>query len=334
MTTPQVSVVLPFCNAERTLVRAIESIIQQTYIHWELILIDNLSTDGSSQIANHYTLQDARIRLIQEKQPGVTFAFNAGLAFAKGKYIARMDADDYSHPHRLEQQVHHLENHPNVDAISGVVAYQANNPQVGMQHYVDWTNTLTTPDQIANNRFVELPTINPTLVFRHRSLEKYGSYQNGHFPEDYELVLRWLQQGATFSKISNTVLDWHDSPDRLTRTDSRYSTDAFYQVKTKHLAEWLCQNNPFYPAVVIWGGGRKTRQRVKLLEECGITVTAYIDIIPNKVQEKPCIYFKDVAPPGQYFILSYVGNRGKREEIRQFLAGRGYQEAVHFLLIA
>ncbi len=334
MHSPTVSVILPFYNAEPTLNRAIESIVQQTYSHWELILVDNQSIDNSSQIAERYVQQDIRIYLIQETQQGVTFAFNAGLALAQGKYIARMDADDYSYPSRLEQQIHYLERHAKVDVVSGLVSYKADVPQAGMQHYVNWTNTLITSKQITDNQFVELPTINPTLVFRRSSLEKYGTYQNGEFPEDYELVLRWLQKGATFTKITNTILDWHDSSNRLTRTNSRYSTEAFYQIKTKYLAEWLRQNNPFHPAVVIWGAGRKTRQRVKLLEEYGIEITAFIDIIPNKVLEKPCIYFKDISPPGQYFILSYVSNRGKREEIRQFLTNKGYQEAIHFLLAA
>ncbi len=329
-----VSVILPFFNAELTLHKAIESIVQQTYTYWELILVNNQSTDNSAQIAKRYTQKDVRIRLIKENTQGVTFAFNAGLAFARGKYIARMDADDYSYPLRLEQQVRYLENHDEVDAVSGLVAYKANARQAGMKHYVNWSNTLVTSKQIADNQFVELPTINPTLVFRRSSIEKYGTYQNGGFPEDYELVLRWLQKGATFAKIPNIILDWHDSSTRLTRTDSRYSTEAFYQIKTIYLAEWLCQNNPFHPAVVVWGAGRKARQRVKLLEEYQIEITAFIDIVPNKVQEKPCIHFKDIAPPGQYFILSYVSNRGKREEIRQFLVDKGYHEAIHFLLVA
>ncbi|MEO0332065.1 MAG: glycosyltransferase, partial [Bacteroidota bacterium] len=269
-----------------------------------------------------------------EPKPGVTVTFNTGLNHAQGKYIARMDADDYSYPSRLKQQILYLENHSEVDAVSGLVNYKADIPQAGMQHYVSWTNMLLSSEQITNNRFVELPTINPTLMFRRSSLEKYGSYQTGDFPEDYELVLRWLEQEARFAKVNTTVLDWYDHPNRLTRTDSHYSTEAFYQIKTQYLAQWLQKKNEFHPQVVIWGGGRKTRQRAKLLEDYEIIIHAYIDIVPSKTSEKPCIYFKDIAPPGQYFILSYVSNRGKRGEIRQFLVERGYQETIHFLLVA
>lgn len=334
MSIPLISVILPFYNAEPTLDRAINSIIQQDFPHWELILVDNNSTDKSSAIANLYAQHDSRIRVIQEKQQGVAFAFNTGLTRTRGKYIARMDADDYCYPQRLHQQMTYLDNHPDADAVSGLVLYKAEVPQEGMRHYVEWTNTLLSSRQMADSRFIELTTINPTLMFRRQSLVKYGSYQEGNFPEDYELVLRWLSQGATISKVNSIVLDWHDSLRRLTRTDSRYSTDAFYQVKSRYLALWLRQNNPFHPAVVIWGGGRKTRQRAKRLEAYGIEIKAFIDILPTKVRDQPCIYYQEIAPPGQYFILSYVGNRGKREEIKQFLVNKGYRKTIHFLLIA
>ena len=334
MQQPLVSIILPFYNAEATLNRAVESIVKQTFSDWELILVDNQSTDTSGSVARSAAKNDHRIQVIHETKSGVTFAFNAGVNQAQGRYIARMDADDYSYPQRLKQQTHYLENHSRIDAVSGLVNYKAGVPQAGMQHYVDWVNTLVSSEQIANNRFVELPTINPTLMLRRSSLEKYSSYQHGDFPEDYELELRWLEKGDRLSKENTTVLDWSDHSNSLTRTDSRYSTEAFYRIKTKYLVEWLRQNNPFHPQVVIWGGGRKARQRVKLLEDYGIIINAYIDVVPDKTAEKPCIYFEDIAPPGQYFILSYVGNRGKREEIQQFLSERGYQETLHFLLVA
>jgi glycosyltransferase involved in cell wall biosynthesis len=334
MDKPEISVILPFYNAQLTISRAIESIIDQTIASWELLLVDNGSTDKSSAIACLFAKSDARIRILEAKQRGVVFAFNTGLRHASGTYIARMDADDFCHPNRLEKQLDYLQKNSEVAAVSSQVQYCARVPQEGMQDYVTWVNSLTTPKQIKNNRFVELPVINPSLTFRRTDLDKWGSYIAGNFPEDYELVLRWLAQGAVFSKVDNLVLDWHDSAQRLTRTDARYSTEAFFRIKTIFLAEWLQKHNPFHPDVVVWGAGRKTRQRARLLETEGVSITAYIDIVPNKTKEHPCIYYQDIAPPGQYFILSYVSNRGQRTKIRDFLLTKGYQEAVDFLLVA
>ena len=136
------------------------------------------------------------------------------------------------------------------------------------------------------------------------------------------------------AKVPDVVLDWYDYPQRLTRTDDRYTTDAFYRIKTHYLADWLQQHNPFYPKIVVWGAGRKSRQRARLLEEKGIKIDAYIDVVRDKTQEHPCIFYQDIAPPGQYFVVSYVGNRGQREKIRDFLISRGYQEGMHFILAA
>ena len=334
MAIPLISVILPFYNAEDTLSSAINSIFNQSIEQWELILVDNASTDHSRNIAQSFVEKDTRIRLVDEPNRSVVSAFNTGLAQAQGSYIARMDADDISYPTRLATQRFFLRKHPEIDVVSGRVLYQAKFRQEGMQQYVNWVNSITTPEQITKNQFVELPAINPSLMFRRLALNQYGSYRNGDFPEDYELLLRWLSLGATISKVEDVVLDWHDAPQRLTRTDKRYSSEAFYRIKTTYLGRWLKQNNPFYPKVVVWGAGRKSRQRAKLLGAEGISITAYIDIVPNKTKEHPCIYYQDIAPPGQYFILSYVSNRGQRAKIRDFLLAKGYREAIDFLLVA
>lgn len=341
---PLISVILPFFSAEETIPRAIDSIRCQTYPNWELILVDNLSTPASVEIAQRYTQLDDRILLIQCLNKGVANAFNKGLSVAKGEFIARMDADDFSYPQRLASQWNLLKSNNTIDAVGGLVKYQSSLPQAGMAQFVGWSNQSISPEQIALNRFVELPTINPTLMFRRSSLEQYGSYRHtihrktglsqDLFPEDYELVLRWLAAGAAFAKVDEVLLDWYDLPQRLTRTDPRYSSDAFYQIKSKYLAEWLASTNPFHPEIMVWGAGRKSRKRARMLERHNISVRGYIDIVPHKTTHKPCVYYQDIAPPGQYFVVSYVANRGQREKIRQFLLSRHYKEGEHFILAA
>ena len=95
---PKVSVILPFFNAEQTLNRAIESIANQSYSNFECILIDNNSTDKSNSIAKEWVTKDNRFILTTEEKQGVVFASNKGFEIAQGKYIARMDADDFASP--------------------------------------------------------------------------------------------------------------------------------------------------------------------------------------------------------------------------------------------
>lgn len=330
--TPAISVVLPYFNAEKTLARAISSVLEQTFPDFELILINNNSSDGSEKIAAAFEAKDPRIKRTREEQQGVAFASNRGFDQGRAAIIARMDADDRMLPHRLEQQMQFLRIHPNIDMVGGQVKYLSNEANEGFRHYVIWSNQLISPTQIALNRFVELPVVNPTIMFRKTLYERHGGYHNGDFPEDYDLILRWMEQGASVAKIAAPVLEWHDHPTRLTRTDPRYSTTAFFKVKAKYLAHWM-QQNVNQKEVWIWGAGKLSRRRSHFLEEYGILIQGFIDVKRRQL-DKPCIDFKQIPEPGRLFILSYVSNRGKREEVKQYLLAMGYVEGKDFLLAA
>ena len=123
--TPKISVILPFYNAERTIARAITSIANQNFRDFECILIDNNSTDNSTWIAQKIIDRDIRFTIISEKKQGVTFASNKGLEVSKGKYIARMDADDWSYPERLEIQSDFLDKYLHYGAVGSLVKHIA-----------------------------------------------------------------------------------------------------------------------------------------------------------------------------------------------------------------
>ena len=114
---PLVSVVMSFHNAHHTLARAIHSLLWQTYPHWELILLDDGSDDGSAEVVK--SIGDPRIRLYGDPFcRGLPFRLNQGVSLAKGQFIARMDADDVAYPERFAKQVAFLQNHPEVDLLA------------------------------------------------------------------------------------------------------------------------------------------------------------------------------------------------------------------------
>ena len=107
LSDPTISVLMPLYNGEKHLAEAIESVLKQTYTDFELLIIDDCSTDVSVKIINSY--DDRRIRLVQNKKNlGQSASMNKGLRFAKGIYIARMDQDDISHVYRLEKQIYFI----------------------------------------------------------------------------------------------------------------------------------------------------------------------------------------------------------------------------------
>jgi glycosyltransferase involved in cell wall biosynthesis len=114
---PLISIGIPIYNAEKFLSFAIRSVINQSYKNWELILTDDGSSDKSVEIAKEY-LFDSRIKLIIDPEnKGLNYRLNQQITLAKGKYFARMDADDIMHPERIQQQVAFLESHPHIDVV-------------------------------------------------------------------------------------------------------------------------------------------------------------------------------------------------------------------------
>ena len=131
MKYPRVSILLPFFNAEQTLGPAIRSIIQQSYPHWELILIDDGSTDHSLAMVKRF--DDPRIRVVSDRRNlKLPRRLNQGVKLSRGKYIARMDADDVAYPARIETQLQFLEHNPQIDMVaSRVIIFNAQGNIVG-----------------------------------------------------------------------------------------------------------------------------------------------------------------------------------------------------------
>ncbi|MEQ8904120.1 glycosyltransferase [Ekhidna sp.] len=326
--TPLVSVVLPFYNAP-FLKEAIESILKQSYQNFELIIVNNASIDSSSEVARSYTNYD-KVILINEAERGVVHAVNTGIRNAKGTYIARMDADDIADPNRLKYQVEAMLNDSSLDVVSGLVEYLGSSENEGFIHYVDWLNTIRSNEELNQNQFVEFPLANPSMMLKRELFEQFGYYKDGNFPEDYEFFLRLQSHDVKMEKVNKPVLKWRDSETRLTRTDERYSQEAFFKIKAKYLAKWLKMHNPFHPEIYIWGAGRLSRRRSDLLLKEGIKVVEYIDVkAGNQV-----LHYENLPEKKNTFIVSYVSNRGAREEIRSFLIQKGYIEGVNFILAA
>ena len=328
---PEITVILPFFNAENTLEKAVQSILNQTFQDFELLLIDNNSSDKSHEIAGGASLTDSRVRLFKESKQGVVHAMNRGLAMARGSFIARMDADDISREDRLEKQLEFLRAKPGIDLVGSRVKYIPHNKNTaGFSRFVDWANSFLTPEEIDRKRFVEIPVVNPTLLFRRELYHQFGGCLDGNFPEDYEMQLRYLSKGAKMAKLPEELIEWHDYATRLTRTDERYSTEAFFQTKASYFRIWSEKHNPFHPNIWVWGAGRKTRKRCHYLTKEGLKVNGFIDIVKEK---KDTSYYKDLPGPGSRFIVSMVTNAGAGEQISAFLLERNYREGQDFILM-
>jgi glycosyltransferase involved in cell wall biosynthesis len=332
--SPQLSVLLPFHNETDWLSEAVESILNQTFRDFDLILIDSKATAAAAAVACDLNLRDERIRIVEANAPGIALALNTGLIHSKSDWIARMDADDWSNPMRLQKQLEYLHQHPEI----GLIACQTSvHPDCetgqGMLSFMNWQNGIIDQDSHFCNRFIESPIAHPTVVFRRSLIESYGPYSELEIPEDYELWLRWMNNGVHFYKLREPLLCWRDHAQRLTRTAKACRSDRFFKVKLDYLSPFLTEIQQ-HRSLYICGANRHIRKKSLLLEESGVRITGYTDVVKRNAGEKAFLPANQIHAGDGRFYISLVSSRGKGEEIRSFLIEKGLEEIRDFILAA
>lgn len=337
--SPAVSILMPVHNAAATLSRALESVRGQTFTDWELLAIDDGSTDATPQILAAAADTEGRLRIITVPHRGIVAALNAGIALARTPLLARMDADDECHAERLARQVALLSAHPEIGVCATLVDF-GGDPVAhrGYALHIDWINSLVVPEEIALNRFVESPLAHPSAMFRREVVANHGTYRDHDWPEDYELWLRWLDAGVRFAKVPERLLTWNDPPQRLSRTHPRYRTEAFYACKCHYLARWLRREVAPDRPVFLRGAGKPTRRRFAALAEHGVRLAGYVDVDARKIGGRiaglPVLAPNEVPPAADCFIIGAVGSRGARDFIRAELGAQDRVEGRDFLMVA
>ncbi len=332
---PMITVLLPFYQVGQEFDQAIESIAKQTFSDWQLLLISNNGNPEGMETARQWSRADSRIRLIEEPRQGIAFALNAGLEQCSTPYIARMDADDIAHPDRLEQQVAFLKNNPGIDVVSSQTAFHSSIPgSDGYSLFVDWQNGIITPEEHDLYRFVESPLAHPTIMFKRELVAQHGPYSTGPVPEDYELWLRWMDQGARFHKIASPLLTWKDHATRLSRTHENYSREAFYQVKCDYLARWISRHVPAGKKIIVCGSSRIGRKRAALLQDHGVEIFGFTDVKKRPNRQVNFLRIDEITEPGPWFLVNFIARRGVGQAIRKHFAGLGFKEGIDFIMAA
>ncbi len=334
----QVSIILPAYNAAQTIALAAASCLHQSYADFELIIIDDGSTDETAAILEQISQTDKRIRIISHPQnKGIVESLNTGIIASCGNFIARMDADDVMYPERIAIQIEFLLQNNDIGLVSCLVEHGGDAiTQEGYATHVNWINSIIASEAIALNRFVESPLSHPSVMFRKELAEKHGNYRAGDFPEDYELWLRWMDAGVKMGKVPKQLLFWNDLTGRLSRMDERYSDEAFNRIKTDYLARFI-KDKVKGRKIWLCGAGRGTRKKSDLLlEESGFTFGGYLDVDPKKtgkVFNGLCVSeAEDMPGKEEAYIISYIGTRGARDEIRRMLWRKEFKEGDDFVM--
>ena len=199
--SPLVSVVMPVYNAQLYLSLAVKSILAQTYKNFEFIIVDDASTDSTPKILNDFNKIDKRIILLKDKTNlGVTKSLNIGVSKAKGKYIIRMDADDWSYPERFELQVELMEKNPSV-IVSGSYIKVCNSKleTIYIRKY------RLNDKSIRKHIFRYSPFAHPATIWKANILKKERYNEMLTTCQDYELYFR-IGKFGKFMNLDRALL--------------------------------------------------------------------------------------------------------------------------------
>ena len=325
-------------DAADTLPECLDSLAGQTLADHEVVAVDDGSGDGSAELLEARAARDPRLRLFRSPPRGLVPALGLALAEARAPIVARMDADDTSHPERLERQARRLESDSGVDVLGSrveLVPAEGVPPSGGMHAYVEWLNQLLDHAAMERDRFVESPLVHPSTAMRRATLVDLGGWREISGPEDYDLWLRAFEAGLRFAKLPQTLLRWRDRPQRLTRTDPRYAPDRFLALKLAALRRGpLAADRP----AVVWGAGPVGKAWARALLAAGNPLAAFVEVDPRKIGERihdaPVIAVADASTvPGALHVAA-VGQRGARERIRAEAARLGLVEGIDLVAVA
>jgi glycosyltransferase involved in cell wall biosynthesis len=195
---PQVSIILPTYNRATQLRRAIESVEKQSFADWELIVVDDASTDNTPDVARGFVARDARVVYVRNEKnnyPDIARTLNRGLSLARGTLIARIDDDDYwIDDDKLKKQAAFFKEYPDCAVIgSGMVLVDPEGRELGRYLKKE------TDAEIRKMALVANPFSHTTVMFRADIARKVGGYGDWHYAEDWDL---WLKMG-NFGKFYN-----------------------------------------------------------------------------------------------------------------------------------
>ena len=228
-TKPLVSVVMPAYNAEKYISEAIESILGQTFENFELIILDDASTDSTWEIIKKYSEKDGRITPVRNRQNlYIAGNRNKGISLARGKYVVWQDADDISLPKRIEKLAELMEKNPEVGLCGSYLQSFSDGKDLDVRKYATDDKTLR------KNIFKYSPVAQPAAIVRKSCFDELGSFNLEYPPaEDLDFSFR-VGAKHKFANIPEVLLRYREHPGSATQTRLRKQIQSTLKIRRKY----------------------------------------------------------------------------------------------------
>ncbi len=325
------SVLMPVFNAAPFLEACLQSLIDQTEINWELIAIDDQSTDDSLNILQQFALRENRIKVFQTSKKGIIPALKLAFDKSKGQLITRMDADDLMKPQKLERLKSMLLDNGKGHLATGLVKYFSETTLgEGYLKYEQWLNNLTLQQNNFSDIYKECVIPSPCWMTFREDLEKCGAFFSTTYPEDYDLCFRFYKNNLNVCASSEVLHLWRDHSARSSRNDPNYAKQEYFDLKLPYFLELdYDANRPF----VLWGAGKKGKYLAQQLIDEQIP---FHWITNNEKKWGINIYGKHLEPfhlieqlENPQLIISVAAPDGQ-EEIKDYLSKQNLYANDHY----
>ena len=282
---------MPFKNTANYIGDCIESIMNQSFQNWELLSVNDHSSDGSESIIEEFAALDDRIQLMDNNGNGIIEALRTAYQQANGLYISRMDSDDLMKPEKLAHMVSQLDKSGQGHVALGQVMYFSEQGiSEGYRKYEKWINHLTSEGSNYTEIYKECVIPSPSWMVFKTDLDRCGAFEPDRYPEDYDLTFRFRKSQLKCLPCKEVLHLWRDYPNRTSRTSENYAQNSFLELKIHYFLELdYDANRP----LTLWGAGDKGKTIAKLLNEAEISFHWLCDN-PRKIGKK--IYGSELLP--------------------------------------
>ncbi len=284
-----VSILIPFKNTERFLYDCLDSVCSQTYKNWEILAVNDQSTDASKRLVESLSAKEGRIKLINNSGKGIIEALRTAYGKSNGQLITRMDSDDIMAPNKLRTMVDALLKHGKGRLAIGQVKYFSDQSiGDGYARYEKWLNSLTETGSNYSEIYKECVIPSPCWMVFREDLNACGAFTPDRYPEDYDLAFRFYEMGLKCIPCNQVLHHWRDYDTRTSRTSEHYAQNYFLDIKLHYFLK--LDYNPNRP-LTVWGAGKKGKEIVKGLQKKNIPFEWLCDN-PKKIGQE--IYGKEM----------------------------------------
>ena len=276
----KISIIMPVKNTGDFLADCIRSVLSQDYPHWQLIAVDDHSTDESPLLIAALADADARISLLRNAGNGIIDALHTGYRASDGAYITRMDSDDIMPDHKLSSMLAQLRDSGTGYIATGLVQYFSDTGLgQGYLNYENWLNNLSSHAANFTELYRECPIPSPCWMVHREDFDRAGAFSHDMYPEDYDLCFRFYRQGLQMLPAKEVLHHWRDHSQRSSRTHEHYADNSFISIKMHY---FLLLHYDADLNLVLWGAGAKAKKIAKILIE-NDTPFEWVCNNPNKI---------------------------------------------------